>query len=398
MRIPEAAIERCVPEAIELRRELHQHPELGYEETGTVERVLRFLDGGRGMEVHTGVGRTGLVLVLGKDRPGPCVALRADMDALPIEERSGVAWASRVKGKMHACGHDGHTAMLAGAARVLLEHEAELAGPVKFIFQPAEEGGAGGLAMCEAGVLDNPAVAAVYGLHNNLPGSEYKVGSVAYTNGAAMAGTGTFSIEIEGKGGHAAFPHRCVDPIYAGACLVSEIQSLISRRLNPLVPGVVSVTAFEGGTTHNVIPERVRIRGTFRALDEGTLEELASGIRGMAETLAQAHGAQAHVVIDMGYPVLVNDAKAGAVFRGIVEALGEANRLVEVPPNMGGEDFAYFARRVPSFFYYLPACPVGLGEIPGCHHPAFDFNDDLMGLGMRLHVATALGFARVWQG
>jgi amidohydrolase len=394
----EALIERCIPEAIELRRELHAHPELGYEEVETVKRVLRFLDNGRGMEVQTGVGGTGLVIVLGKDRPGPCVGIRADMDALPIEEQSGVAWASQVKGKMHACGHDGHTAMLAGAARVLLECEALLEGPVKLIFQPAEEGGAGGLAMCEAGVLENPPVAAVFGLHNNLPGPEHKVGTIAYTEGPAMAGTGIFSIVIEGKGGHAAFPHRCVDPITIGAYLVGELQSLVGRRLNPLVPGVVSVTTFAGGTTHNVIPGQVLIRGTFRALDAATLRQLAEGIRSLSEGLVKSHGGRAEVDIQMGYPVLMNDERAIATFRQILEEFGDGHRLVKVAPNMGGEDFAYFAQRVPSFFYYLPACPPEKEDCPGCHHPAFDFNDELIGLGIRLHVATALGFARHWKG
>jgi amidohydrolase len=398
MKLPEEAIERCIPEAIELRRMLHMEPELGYEEVRTGERVVEFIGEREGVEIRKGVGRTGIEVVIGRGLKGPCVALRADMDALPIDEQSGVEWASRTKGVMHACGHDGHTAMLAGAGRILSEHQDLLEGPVKLIFQPAEEGGGGGLAMCEDGILENPRVAAVYGLHNNLPGPELKVGSIAYTEGAAMAGTGVFTIEVIGKGGHAAFPHRCVDPLYIASVLISELQSLVSRRLNPLVPGVVSVTAIAGGNTHNVIPERVRLQGTFRALDAAVLRDMNRWICELAHSVSESHGGRAEVVSELGYPVLVNSGSAMAIFEEIVEYFGEGDRLEKVAPNLGGEDFAYYAQRVPSFFYYLPACPADCDDTPACHHPAFDFNDDLVGLGIRLHVATALGFARFWKG
>jgi amidohydrolase len=396
MKLPEGAIEGIVEEAIEFRRLLHRHPELGYEEHGTVERVLSFLGDLSGARVRKGIGGTGLEVLIGGDLAGPCVGLRADMDALPIDEKSGVDWSSEVSGKMHACGHDGHTAMLAAAGRVLLENADCLTGPVKLIFQPAEEGGGGGLAMCEGGVLESPPVAAVFGLHNNLPGPELTVGKVAYTLGPAMAGTGIFTIDIIGQGGHAAFPHRCIDPIYVSSVLVSQLQSLVSRRLNPLTPAVVSVTAIEGGTTHNVIPESVRLRGTFRALDAAVLIELQRLIEGLSHEVSQAHGARAEVTIEIGYPVLENSPTAFTAFRDVLSLMGEEERLVAVPPNMGGEDFAYYAERVPSFFYYLPACPVGETSYPACHDARFDFNDDLIGLGIRLHVGVAIGFSRVW--
>lgn len=385
-----------VEESRALRHELHRHPELGYEEHGTARRILEFIGEPAGAEIRSGVAKTGIVVTLGKELPGPCVALRADMDALAMEERSGVAWASTIPGRMHACGHDGHTAMLAGAVRLVAARSGELKGPVKFIFQPAEEGGAGGEAMVEAGVLEDPPVAAVYGLHNNLPDSREKMGPILYTPGAAMAGTGTFDIEVVGKGGHAAFPHRCIDPIYAAASLVVEIQGIVSRGVNPITPAVVSVTQFTGGTAHNIIPESVQLRGTFRALDGTVLEWLREEIVRRTEAVVAAHGGVARIRCEIGYPVLVNNERAEAVFRKILAGSGDLARLGAVSPIMGGEDFAYFAEKVPGFFYYLPACPLDREESPGCHDPCYDFNDDLLAEGIRLHVETALRFADCW--
>jgi amidohydrolase len=390
-------IEDLLPAVLELRHELHRYPELGYEETGTAERVLGFLGELSGARVETGLAGTGIKVVFAPDKPGPAVGLRADMDALPIEERSGVPWTSTIPGKMHACGHDGHTAMLAGVGRILARNADRLEGPVCLLFQPAEEGGGGGRKLCEAGVLEDPPVAAMYGLHNNLPDVRGKAGTLAYTEGSAMAGTGTFDIEIHAEGGHAAMPHRTVDPIYCGACLVEQLQGLVARRLNPVQPGVVSVTRFHAGSAYNIIPEKALLQGTFRALEEPMLEWLREAIEARARGVAAAHGAAVSVRCETGYPPLVNDAAAGAVFREIVGDLGMGERLIEVAPNMGGEDFAFYGQRVPAFFYFLPACPEGVEEVPSCHHPAFDFNDDLLPLGMRLHLETAFRFARKWR-
>jgi amidohydrolase len=240
-------------------------------------------------------------------------------------------------------------------------------------------------------------VAAVFGLHNNLPGPGTKIGQIAYTEGAAMAGTGTFRIRIIGKGGHAAFPHRCIDPVYIGACLVEQLQGLVSRRVDPLAQAVVSVTTFQGGTADNIIPGDVTLRGTFRALDPRLLERLKVWIIERTEAVAAAHGATAEIRCELGYPVLFNDGKAARAFREVISELGWTDRLTEVPPNMGGEDFAYYSLQVPGFFYFLPACPEEQDEVPGCHSPFFDFNDDLLPIGMRLHVETALRFARIWS-
>jgi len=390
-------ISKILPEITDFRRDLHAHPELGYEEVRTAGKVLEFLKDAKGLEIRQGVAKTGLVITLGKDKAGPCVALRADMDALPMDEFSGVEWSSTVPGKMHACGHDGHTAMLAGAVRVLSEIEDELAGPVKFIFQPAEEGGAGGLRMCQEGALKNPDAAAIFGLHNNLTDYSIKAGSIAYCPGPAMAGTGTFEIEVIGKGGHAAYPHNCIDPLYIGACMVEQLQGVVSRIIDPVKAAVVSVTQFNAGSALNIIAERAKLAGTFRALDMDILEQLRTSIEDRVQGVAQAHGAEVKIKYETGYPVLVNSEIGEKTFRSILEETGDLKNLHQVSPVMGGEDFAFFAGEIPGFFYYLPACPVNQESIPMCHHPAFDFNDELLPLGIRLHVETARRFASNWK-
>ena len=393
----EDRIEQLLPDIRELRHTLHQHPELAYEEHQTARRVLEYLSDIGGLEVRTGIGGTGLVITVGKGLPRACVALRADMDALPISEESGVAWSSKVPGKMHACGHDGHTAMLAGAVRLVAERREQLHGPVKFLFQPAEEGGAGAEAMCREGALEDPRVAAVFGLHNNLPNPTMKIGPIAYTPGAAMAGTGNFDIIVRGKGGHAAFPHRTVDPVYIGSCIVDQLQGIVSRNIDPMVPAVLTVTRFSAGTAYNIIPETAHLAGTIRALDKQVLETLRERLIQRAREVASSHGGSVQVDCNLSYPVLVNDARAEACFREIVEASGVQLSMERVDPILGGEDFAFFGQKVPSFFYFLPSCPADRDANPVCHHPGFDFNDELLPVGMRLHAESALRFASVWK-
>ena len=390
-------IEHLLPEVTSLRRELHQHPELAYEEKRTSGKVIEFLSGIDGLDIREGLGGTGLAVTIGKDLPGPCVALRADMDALPIEETSGVAWASRISGKMHACGHDGHTAMLAGAVRILAGIADELTGPVKCIFQPAEEGGAGAKKMCDQGVLENPPVDAVFGLHNNLPDPAMKIGKIAYVRGAAMAGTGNFDITVRGRGGHAAFPHTTIDPIHIGSCIVEQLQGIVSRGIDPLVPAVLSVTRFHAGSAYNIIPGSAHLSGTIRALDAKVLERLRDLLVERAQQVAVAHGAVAEVKCPLCYPVLVNDARAEKAFLSILEQTGDLGLVEETKPVMGGEDFAFYGEQVPAFFYFLPACPLDRDCNPVCHHSSFDFNDDLLPTGIRLHVELARRFASVWK-
>jgi amidohydrolase len=386
-----------VESARELRHELHRWPELAYGEHETMARLEEYFSSEPGIELETGVAGTGMVVTIGGDKAGPCVALRADMDALPLEDRSGKAWASRVPGKHHGCGHDGHMAMLAGAGRLLARHAEGLAGPVKLIFQPAEEGGGGGKRMCEAGVLRAPDVAAVYGLHNNLPGPDAKFGKIAYARGAAMAGTGTFDIRVVGQGGHAAFPHLCVDPLAIGAAIVEQLQRLVARELDPLASGVVTVTKFHAGTAMNIIAADAMLSGTFRALDVRVLEQLRDRIVEVSSAVAAAHRARVEVRCDIGYPVLVNDERAQAAFIRIAERTGHAERLEQVAPIMGGEDFAFYGQQVPAFFYFLPACPADQARVPMCHDPMFDFNDDLLPLGIGLHLAVGYWFGRIWR-
>ncbi len=390
-------IENILPGILALRHDLHQHPELAYEEHRTAAKVLEYLSDIEGLHLRKEIGRTGLVITVGEELKGPCVALRADMDALPIEECSGVEWTSLISGKMHACGHDGHTSMLAGAVRIVAGMKDRLDGPVKFLFQPAEEGGAGADAMCKDGALENPSVDAVFGLHNNLPDPAMKIGPIAYVPGAAMAGTGNFDIRIVGRGGHAAFPHTTIDPIYVGSSIVDQIQGIVARNIDPLIPAVVSVTKFHAGTAYNIIPETAHICGTIRALDSAVLERLRDLLILRAEEVAKAHGATAEVECELSYPVLVNNPRAEACFIDILKEIGDLDSLVQEKPIMGGEDFAFFCLKVPSFFYFLPSCPVGEESNPVCHHPSFDFNDDLLPTGIRLHVETATRFASLWK-
>lgn len=393
----QSAIQTILPKVLAFRHDLHQHPELAYEEKRTAEKVLEFIADVKDLDIRQSVGGTGLVITMGKELEGPCVALRADMDALPIEEDSGVEWSSTVPGKMHACGHDGHTAMLAGAIRILDGMRGSLKGPVKFLFQPAEEGGAGADKMCKEGALENPSVAAVFGLHNNLPDSAMKIGSIAYTPGASMAGTGNFDITVTGKGGHAAFPHKTIDPIFIGSAIVEQIQSIVSRNTDPLIPAVLSVTRFHAGSAYNIIPGSAKISGTIRALDRDVLVSLRRHLIERAETVAAAHGGTAHVECELAYPVLMNDPKAEAVFKAILQETGDIGKLVEVKPILGGEDFAFYGEHAPAFFYFLPSCPLNEDSNPVCHHPSFDFNDDLLPEGMRLHVELASRFADHWN-
>jgi amidohydrolase len=391
------AIDDILPQALAMRHDLHQNPETAYEETRTAAKVVEFLSGIDGVDIQTGIGGTGVLVTIGKSLEGPCVALRADMDALPINEASGVAWSSTIEGKMHACGHDGHTSMLAAACRILAQNQDQLAGPVKCIFQPAEEGGAGARAMMDEGVLDAPDVAAIFGLHNNLPAPDTPFGTIAYARGAAMAGTGVFDITIKGVGGHAAFPHRCVDPIYIGSCVVEQLQGIISRGLDPVASGVLSVTRFEAGSAYNIIPPTAKLSGTIRALDDKVLRWLKAQIQQCVQQVTAAHGATADVDVELCYPTLVNDPKAEACFLALLEETGDSDKLLLVDPIMGGEDFAYYGQLVPSFFYYLPSCPEGRADNPVCHSPHYDFNDDLLPIGIRLHIETGMRFARLWK-
>jgi len=369
-----------------IRRELHRHPELMYEEVRTSTLVCRVLDE-LGIPFQFPVAETGVVAILG-DGQGPCVALRADMDALPIVEEADIDFRSEVDGHMHACGHDCNTAMLLGAARMLKAREPEIHGTVKLLFQPAEEGGAGGLRMCEEGVLTAPTVQRAFGLHvwPYLP-----TGHVGSRAGALLASAGVFDITVVGMGGHAAMPHIAVDPVTTTAAIVGALQTIVSREIDPLEAAVVSVTTIHGGEAFNVIPPQVRVRGTIRSLTSKGLQFLQERLREVATHVASAHRCEARVEFPgHDYPATVNDVSSWQVARALAaDMLGDA-AVHEVTPVMGGEDFAYVLERVPGCFVMLGVRNEAAGAVYGVHHPKFVVDEQALPIGAALHVGFAL--------
>ncbi len=359
------------------RRDIHQHPELLYDVHRTAAFVAERLREFGCDEVATGLGRTGVVGVIKGRQPAPkgdikVIGLRADMDALPIEEATNLAYASRTPGKMHACGHDGHTAMLLGAARYLAETR-NFAGDAVVIFQPAEEGGAGAAAMIKDGLMDRFAIDQVYGMHN---GPGIPVGSFAIRSGPIMAATDAIDIRIEGLGGHAARPHKCIDSVLVGAQLITALQSIVSRSIDPLESAVISMCEFHAGNARNVIPQTADLRGTVRTLTEKVRELVEKRVREVVAGVAQMTGARIDLEYERCYPVVVNHASQTEVATQVAkEIAGDAN-VHETPPLMGAEDFAYMLEQRPGAFIFC-----GNGNSAGLHHPAYNFNDDAIVYG-----------------
>jgi amidohydrolase len=362
-------------EIAEWRRDFHQHPELLYEVHRTAAEVADKLKSFGCDEVVPGIGRTGVVGVIRgkKGASGKVVGMRADMDALPIEEATGLPYASKTPGKMHACGHDGHTSMLLGAARHLCETR-NFDGTAVVIFQPAEEGGAGAKAMIEDGLLDRFGIQEVYGLHN-YPGMG--VGKFAIRSGPLMAAADRLQIEIEGVGGHAARPHKAVDTVLVGCAIINALQQVVSRNVDPLDSAVVSITLFHAGTTDNVIPQTALLRGTARSLSPHVRDILEKRIVEIGEGVAKLHGAKAKVSYTRDYPVVVNHpGKTEFAARIAGEVAGEANVNPAAVPVMGGEDFAFMLEKRPGAFIFM-----GNGDTANLHHPAYDFNDKAIPFG-----------------
>ncbi len=377
------SIADAAPEIAEWRRDFHRNPELLYDVFRTSEVVADKLRAFGLDEVLTGIGRTGVVGILhGRSgASGRSVGLRADMDALPITETSGKPWTSLSPGRMHACGHDGHTAMLLGAARHLAETRS-FDGTVVFVFQPAEEGGGGAKAMIDDGLLDRVRIDEIYGLHN-LPGLD--VGKFAIRPGPIMASADRLSIEITGRGGHAAKPNETIDPVLVGAHVVTALQSIVSRSLNPLKSAVVSITCFNAGTTDNVIPQTAKLSGTVRALDQDVRREVEERVGHVARATAAVFGAEAAVRYRRGYPVTINDGAAAAFAAGVArQVAGDGAVNGDAEPMMGAEDFAYFLERVPGAYIFL-----GNGPSAGLHHPAYDFDDGAIDFGSSYWVTLA---------
>ena len=369
-------IAELAPDIAEWRRDLHEHPELLYDVFRTAETVAAKLKEFGCDEIVTGIGRTGVVGVIkGRKRgSGKAIGLRADMDALPITEITGLAHASKTPGKMHACGHDGHTAMLLGAARYLCETR-NFDGDAVVIFQPAEEGGAGGKAMCDDGMMKRFNIGEVYGMHN-MPG--LPVGEFALRPGPLMAAADKFEIEIVGLGGHAARPHGCIDPIVIGAQIVTAMQAIVSRGVDPLDSCVVSVTRFDAGTAFNIIPQGAKLMGTVRTLKAETRDYAEKRIREIVEGYAKANGATGSVQYERGYPVTMNHEKETGFAAGVAKKIvGDAKVTTDAPPVMGAEDFSFMLEERPGAFIFL-----GNGDTAGLHHPAYDFNDAAIPVGV----------------
>ncbi len=363
-------------EIAEWRRDLHAHPEILYDVHRTAGSVAEKLKAFGCDEVVPGVGRTGVVGVI-KGRRGDdskkVIGLRADMDALPIEEETGLPYKSTVPGKMHACGHDGHTAMLLGAARYLAETR-NFSGTAIVIFQPAEEGGAGGKAMVDDGMMDRFGIQEVYGMHN-YPGMP--LGTFGLRPGAIMAAADHFTVEIEGRGGHAARPHISVDSVLVGAQIVSQLQSIVSRNVDPLESAVISVCMFHAGTTDNVIPQTAQLRGTARSLVPHVQDLVERRMHEVVEGTANVLGAKAKLSYRRGYPVLKNHPDQTDFAASVAAQIaGEDKVNTSLAPVMGAEDFSFMLNARPGAFIF-----VGNGDSAGLHHPAYNFNDDVIPYG-----------------
>jgi amidohydrolase len=366
----------------EWRRDFHAHPELRYDVHRTAGSVAEKLKSFGCDEVVPGIGRTGVVGVIrGRKAGSKVVGLRADMDALPLEEETGLPYKSTVPGKMHACGHDGHTAMLLGAAKYLAETR-NFAGTAVVIFQPAEEGGAGALAMVKDGLISRFGIQEVYGMHN-YPG--LPVGQFAIRPGAIMAAADHLAIEIEGKGGHAARPHLSIDTILVGAQMINQLQSIVARNVDPLESAVISICMFQSGHTDNVIPQHAVLRGTARSLTPDVRELLHKRIGEVVEGTARMYGASAKVTYTNGYPVVVNHERQTAFAADVAREIAGRDKVdIDVPPVMGAEDFAFMLAERPGAFIF-----VGNGDSAGLHHPAYDFNDEAIPVGTSYWVRLA---------
>ncbi len=377
-------------EVVALRRAIHREPELGLANPRTRDRIVAALDG---LDLEVRVGDDELTSVvadlIGGAGDGPTVLLRADTDALPMDEDTDVEFRSCVPGAAHACGHDAHVAMLVGAARILTARRAQLPGRIRFMFQPGEEGAGGAAEMVRAGVLEG--VDAAYALHitPNIP-----AGFAASRPGSMMASADTFHIEVVGRGGHASTPHFCCDPVPIAAEIITGLQSLVTREINAFDPAVVTVTRLDAGTTTNVIPERAVLEGTIRAVSEATRLHVHTALPRLAEGIATAHGATADARIDTGYPVTVNDPGAvELVARTARRVLGD-DRWFELPaPVMGAEDFSYVTAEVPGAMTFLGVCPDDITDsltAPPCHSNRMRLHEPALADGVALHVGTAL--------
>lgn len=372
------------------RRDFHQYPEIGFEEIRTSGIVADLLKKW-GIEVETNVAKTGVVgLIHGEGRGNKTIALRADMDALPMQEKNDVVYKSKIDKAMHACGHDGHMAMLLGAAKILSMHREYINGDIKLLFQPAEEGpGTGGAyPMIQEGVLKD--VDAIFGIHLS---TAIPIGKIGINMGASMASTDVFKIKMIGKGGHAGSPHEAVDAISMGVRAYTEIQYMVSRHTDPLEPLVVSVGTFNGGFVNNVIAEECEISGTIRTYSEPLRKKVLNNIEHIAKHVAAISGGNYEFEIIPGLPPLINNLELAELAANAGrQVFGQDNVLILEKPSMGGEDFAYYLQKIHGAFLWLGARNEDKGLINSMHHPMFDFDEDALAFGSKMHIKLALDY------
>jgi amidohydrolase len=375
-----------------MRRDFHAHPELGFHEVRTAGIVARELTA-LGLEVHPGVGGTGVVALLEGSKSGPVVLVRADMDALPIHEETGASYTSQNPGVMHACGHDGHTAVLLTVAKMLNVHRGDLAGTIKFMFQPAEEGMGGSEKMIENGVLENPKVDVALALH---VWNEKPVGWIGISSGPAMAGAEIFKIKVLGKGGHGAVPHLAVDPILAAAQIVSALQGIVARNIAPLQTAVVSVCTIHGGETFNVIPPAVEMTGTIRTFEPTVRTRVLERFKQTVISIAEGMGCQAEIDLQVLTPATINQPDIAARVQAVARRLfPKADVDTANYTTMGSEDFSFVLEKVPGCFFFIGSANPEKGLDAGHHHPKFDIDEAALPLGAALMAAAVSDFLNI---
>jgi carboxypeptidase Ss1 len=383
---------RIEPEIVRTRRAIHERPELAYHETGTAKLVAERLSS-MGIDVRERVGGTGVLGTLKGARKGKVVALRADMDGLPVEEMADVEFKSKVKGVMHACGHDTHVAMLLGAARLLSNHREELSGTVKLMFQPAEEhGGRGGAKpMIEDGAMKDPKVDYVFGLHID---SDLKSGEIGVRGGAIAAAPDTFRVKIVGRGGHGSAPHETVDPIYVAAQVILALQGVSARMIDPVRPFVISVGAVHSGTKENIIPDEATLDGTIRTLDEATRKRAKAKVEAVAKGVCRAFGARAEVEFEVdAYPVTVNDERATEMAAKVLRRI-PGTKVRRMEPILGGEDFSRFLQKAPGTFYFLGTANRAKGCVYPNHSSRFKVDEGVLKVGAASLAMLAFEFGK----
>jgi amidohydrolase len=384
---PRPSIDALQTELVQWRRQIHRFPELGFQEQVTSRFIAQKLKSW-GLEVRTGVAKTGVVATLRGNSEGPVFGIRADMDALPILERNAIDYASEVSGVMHACGHDGHVAIALGAARWWSEHRDVLPGTIKFLFQPAEEGPGGAVPMIAEGALQDPDVEALVGLHlwNTLP-----LGHIGVKAGPSMGDTAKFQLTIIGKGGHGAIPQQTIDAVVVGAQVVTALQTIVARNVSPFEPTVVTIGKFNSGSNFNIIAQTALIEGTVRCFNLDLAEWLPKRMEQVIRGICDAHGATYEFDYKRHYPAVINDPRIAGLVRSVAEDfLGEAQ--VQPETTLGGEDMSYFLQKVPGCYFFLGSANPELGLDKPHHHPCFDFDETALGLGVEMFVRCSERF------